>query len=230
MLLNKNKALSSSDLLDLLRISNDTKLPYERLHFKRNQLLIKENQLNDAIYILIDGVVSAYHSTNKEDSILYFCGKNDLVGFPQPNGQNQIIFGFRAISDVTAYKFSHSYLLEQIKTMTEPIQFLQKIYFASTKALLWREQLLHLPTDKRILAALLSIGEKYGRIETDGSYLIPYYFTQRIIGSYLHIARTYVASNMQKLEKNGILTLSPKPWHIYQPEKQLLLLNDYFNQ
>lgn len=228
MLFKKNKALASSNLLDLLRISNDTKLPYERLEFKRNQVIIEENRSNDMLYVLIEGVAAAYQSTSKEDSILYFCGKNELIGFLQPEIDNQTLFGFRAISDVTVYKFDHSYLLERINATSEPVRLIQQLYIASTEALLWREQLLHLPTDKRLLAALLAIGEKFGRTEPDGSYLIPYYFTQKILGSYLHIARTYVAINLQKLEKEGILTLSPKPWQIYKPEEQQLLLNEYF--
>ncbi|EIA20389.1 CRP/FNR family transcription regulator, partial [Listeria fleischmannii subsp. coloradonensis] len=85
------------------------------------------------------------------------------------------------------------------------------------------------PSDQKVLAGLIHIGDQFGRLEEDGSCLIPYFFTQKILGSYLNLARAYVATNLRKLEDEGILTLSPKPWRINDFHKHKMNLEKLLN-
>ncbi|EUJ33661.1 hypothetical protein MFLO_00375 [Listeria floridensis FSL S10-1187] len=207
---------SHGDLLQQLQSKREAVLPYSRVHFKRGETILSEGENHSFFYIILDGAVSMNKETYKEDTILAFFGKGDHLGFYHLDEQAVSPVSYEAVSEVSAYCFKRSYVRAELEQQNNLLYRLAK---ETLTPALEREAVVHLPSNEKILAGLLTIGTKFGRLETDGSCLIPYYFTQKILGNYLNLARAYVATNLRKLEEDGILMLSPKPWRIKQFHK-----------
>lgn len=223
-LLNEENSFYNTDLLDLLKDSNEAVLPYKRIRFRRNQKILTEGEETTYFYVIGDGVVSMSKNTCKEDSIITFLGKNDAIGpLTMLGGANSPV-NYTTISEVSVYQFERKYVLGKFLSSPDVFWQMNTLMQSMIQPILEREAYVNLPSNEKVLAGLIACGERFGRIESDGSCLIPYFFTQKILGNYLNLARAYVATNLRKLEEEGILTLSPKPWRIndFETHKQNL--------
>ncbi|EUJ46525.1 Crp/Fnr family transcriptional regulator [Listeria fleischmannii] len=215
-------------LSEVLYETNATKLPYSRLRIKRGENILLEGENHPYFYIIVDGVATMSKNTCKENSILSFLGKGEGIGFLHIENEAVSPVTYTAISEITVHRFPRDYARRRFTSHTSFSIFTQMNRIVLP--ILARESEAHLPSDQKVLAGLIHIGDQFGRLEEDGSCLIPYFFTQKILGSYLNLARAYVATNLRKLEDEGILMLSPKPWRIndFHTHKMNLekLLND----
>ncbi|HCJ4363172.1 TPA: Crp/Fnr family transcriptional regulator, partial [Listeria innocua] len=209
---------------DLLKDSNEAVLPYKRIRFRRNQKILTEGAETTYFYIIEDGVVSMSKNTCKEDSIISFLGKQDSIGPLTLLGGAKSPANYTSISEVSVYQFERKYVLNKLLSSPDVFWQMNSLMQSMVSPMLEREAYVNLPSSEKVLAGLIACGERFGRIESDGSCLIPYYFTQKILGNYLNLARAYVATNLRKLEEDGVISLSPKPWRItdFENRKQNL--------
>ncbi|EAD5685690.1 cyclic nucleotide-binding domain-containing protein [Listeria innocua] len=223
-LLNEENNFYNADLLDLLKDSNEAVLPYKRIRFRRNQKILTEGAETTYFYIIEDGVVSMSKNTCKEDSIISFLGKQDSIGPLTLLGGAKSPANYTSISEVSVYQFERKYVLNKLLSSPDVFWQMNSLMQSMVSPMLEREAYVNLPSSEKVLAGLIACGERFGRIESDGSCLIPYYFTQKILGNYLNLARAYVATNLRKLEEDGVISLSPKPWRItdFENRKQNL--------
>ncbi|EAD5716577.1 Crp/Fnr family transcriptional regulator [Listeria innocua] len=223
-LLNEENNFYNADLLDLLKDSNEAVLPYKRIRFRRNQKILTEGAETTYFYIIEDGVVSMSKNTCKEDSIISFLGKQDSIGPLTLLGGAKSPANYTSISEVSVYQFERKYVLNKLLSTPDVFWQMNSLMQSMVSPMLEREAYVNLPSSEKVLAGLIACGERFGRIESDGSCLIPYYFTQKILGNYLNLARAYVATNLRKLEEDGVISLSPKPWRItdFENRKQNL--------
>lgn len=223
-LLNEENNFYNVDLLDLLKDSNEAVLPYKRIRFRRNQKILTEGAETTYFYIIEDGVVSMSKNTCKEDSIISFLGKQDSIGPLTLLGGAKSPANYTSISEVSVYQFERKYVLNTLLSSPDVFWQMNSLMQSMVSPMLEREAYVNLPSSEKVLAGLIACGERFGRIESDGSCLIPYYFTQKILGNYLNLARAYVATNLRKLEEDGVISLSPKPWRItdFENRKQNL--------
>ncbi|MBC1378776.1 Crp/Fnr family transcriptional regulator [Listeria innocua] len=223
-LLNEENNFYNADLLDLLKDSNEAVLPYKRIRFRRNQKILTEGAETTYFYIIEDGVVSMSKNTCKEDSIISFLGKQDSIGPLTLLGGAKSPANYTSISEVSVYQFERKYVLNKLLSSPDVFWQMNTLMQSMVSPMLEREAYVNLPSSEKVLAGLIACGERFGRIESDGSCLIPYYFTQKILGNYLNLARAYVATNLRKLEEDGVISLSPKPWRItdFENRKQNL--------
>ncbi|MBC2138769.1 Crp/Fnr family transcriptional regulator [Listeria innocua] len=223
-LLNEENNFYNVDLLDLLKDSNEAVLPYKRIRFRRNQKILTEGAETTYFYIIEDGVVSMSKNTCKEDSIISFLGKQDSIGPLTLLGGAKSPANYTSISEVSVYQFERKYVLNKLLSSPDVFWQMNSLMQSMISPMLEREAYVNLPSSEKVLAGLIACGERFGRIESDGSCLIPYYFTQKILGNYLNLARAYVATNLRKLEEDGVISLSPKPWRItdFENRKQNL--------
>ncbi|MBC1375058.1 Crp/Fnr family transcriptional regulator [Listeria sp. FSL L7-0091] len=223
-LLNDENSFYNTDLLELLKDSNEAVLPYKRIRFRRNQKILTEGTETTYFYIIEDGVVSMSKNTCKEDSIISFLGKHDSIGPLTLLGGAQSPANYTTISEVSVYQFERKYVLNKLLSSPEVFWQMNNLMQSMVAPILEREAYVNLPSSEKVLAGLIACGERFGRMESDGSCLIPYYFTQKILGNYLNLARAYVATNLRKLEEDGVIALSPKPWRItdFENRKQNL--------
>ncbi|EAA0091639.1 Crp/Fnr family transcriptional regulator [Listeria innocua] len=223
-LLNEENNFYNVDLLDLLKDSNEAVLPYKRIRFRRNQKILTEGAETTYFYIIEDGVVSMSKNTCKEDSIISFLGKQDSIGPLTLLGGAKSPANYTSISEVSVYQFERKYVLNKLLSSPDVFWQMNSLMQSMVSPMLEREAYVNLPSSEKVLAGLIACGERFGRIESDGSCLIPYYFTQKILGNYLNLARAYVATNLRKLEEDGVISLSPKPWRItdFENRKQNL--------
>ncbi|MBC6149068.1 Crp/Fnr family transcriptional regulator [Listeria innocua] len=223
-LLNEENNFYNADLLDLLKDSNEAVLPYKRIRFRRNQKILTEGAETNYFYIIEDGVVSMSKNTCKEDSIISFLGKQDSIGPLTLLGGAKSPANYTSISEVSVYQFERKYVLNKLLSSPDVFWQMNSLMQSMVSPMLEREAYVNLPSSEKVLAGLIACGERFGRIESDGSCLIPYYFTQKILGNYLNLARAYVATNLRKLEEDGVISLSPKPWRItdFENRKQNL--------
>ncbi|MBC6136882.1 Crp/Fnr family transcriptional regulator [Listeria innocua] len=213
-LLNEENNFYNADLLDLLKDSNEAVLPYKRIRFRRNQKILTEGAETTYFYIIEDGVVSMSKNTCKEDSIISFLGKQDSIGPLTLLGGTKSPANYTSISEVSVYQFERKYVLNKLLSSPDVFWQMNSLMQSMVSPMLEREAYVNLPSSEKVLAGLIACGERFGRIESDGSCLIPYYFTQKILGNYLNLARAYVATNLRKLEEDGVISLSPKPWRV----------------
>ncbi|UPH48180.1 Crp/Fnr family transcriptional regulator [Listeria innocua] len=213
-LLNEENNFYNADLLDLLKDSNEAVLPYKRIRFRRNQKILTEGAEATYFYIIEDGVVSMSKNTCKEDSIISFLGKHDSIGSLTLLGGAKSPANYTSISEVSVYQFERKYVLNKLLSSPDVFWQMNSLMQSMVSPMLEREAYVNLPSSEKVLAGLIACGERFGRIESDGSCLIPYYFTQKILGNYLNLARAYVATNLRKLEEDGVISLSPKPWRV----------------
>ncbi|EIR7349719.1 TPA: Crp/Fnr family transcriptional regulator [Listeria innocua] len=223
-LLNEENNFYNVDLLDLLKDSNEAVLPYKRIRFRRNQKILTEGAETTYFYIIEDGVVSMSKNTCKEDNIISFLGKQDSIGPLTLLGGAKSPANYTSISEVSVYQFERKYVLNKLLSTPDVFWQMNSLMQSMVSPMLEREAYVNLPSSEKVLAGLIACGERFGRIESDGSCLIPYYFTQKILGNYLNLARAYVATNLRKLEEDGVISLSPKPWRItdFENRKQNL--------
>ncbi|EQC0707134.1 Crp/Fnr family transcriptional regulator [Listeria innocua] len=223
-LLNEENNFYNVDLLDLLKDSNEAVLPYKRIRFRRNQKILTEGAETTYFYIIEDGVVSMSKNTCKEDSIISFLGKQDSIGPLTLLGGAKSPANYTSISEVSVYQFERKNVLNKLLSSPDVFWQMNSLMQSMVSPMLEREAYVNLPSSEKVLAGLIACGERFGRIESDGSCLIPYYFTQKILGNYLNLARAYVATNLRKLEEDGVISLSPKPWRItdFENRKQNL--------
>lgn len=223
-LLNEENNFYNVDLLDLLKDSNEAVLSYKRIRFRRNQKILTEGAETTYFYIIEDGVVSMSKNTCKEDSIISFLGKQDSIGPLTLLGGAKSPANYTSISEVSVYQFERKYVLNKLLSSPDVFWQMNTLMQSMVSPMLEREAYVNLPSSEKVLAGLIACGERFGRIESDGSCLIPYYFTQKILGNYLNLARAYVATNLRKLEEDGVISLSPKPWRItdFENRKQNL--------
>ncbi|ECB9580825.1 Crp/Fnr family transcriptional regulator [Listeria monocytogenes] len=226
-LLNEENSFYNVDLLNLLKDSSEAVLPYKRIRFRRNQQILAEGAETDYFYIIEDGVVSMSKNTCKEDSIISFLGKQDCIGPLTLLGGAKSPVNYTTISEVSVYQFERKYVLNKFLSSPDIFWQMNALMQSMVTPILEREGYVNLPSSEKVLAGLIACGERFGRIESDGSCLIPYYFTQKILGNYLNLARAYVATNLRKLEEDGIIALSPKPWRVndFEFHKQKLKEN-----
>ncbi|WP_088825957.1 MULTISPECIES: Crp/Fnr family transcriptional regulator [Listeria] len=214
-------------LAEVLYEADAAQLPYLRLSIKRGENILLEGENHPYFYIVTEGVAAMSKNTCKEDSILSFCGKGEGIGFLhiEPDAVSPVTY--TAISEMTVHRFPRDYAHSRFKRHSEFSAFAQLNRIV--QPILLREAEAQLPSDQKILAALIRIGAQFGRMEDDGACLIPYFFTQKILGNYANLARAYVATNLRKLEEEGILTLSPKPWRINEFAARKARLMQKFN-
>lgn len=218
-LLNEENSFYNADLLELLKDSNEAVLPYKRIRFRRNQKILIEGEETTYFYIIEEGVVAMSKNTCKEDSIISFLGKRDSIGPLTMLGGAKSPVNYTTISEVSIYQFERKYVLGKFLSSPDVFWHMNTLMQNMVEPILERESYVNLPSSEKVLAGLIACGERFGRIESDGSCLVPYYFTQKILGNYLNLARAYVATNLRKLEEEGIIALSPKPWRIIDFEK-----------
>ncbi|MBC1742915.1 Crp/Fnr family transcriptional regulator [Listeria welshimeri] len=218
-LLNEENSFYNADLLELLKDSNEAVLPYKRIRFRRNQKILIEGAETAYFYIIEEGVVAMSKNTCKEDSIISFLGKRDSIGPLTMLGGAKSPVNYTTISEVSIYQFERKYVLGKFLSSPDVFWHMNTLMQNMVEPILERESYVNLPSSEKVLAGLIACGERFGRIESDGSCLVPYYFTQKILGNYLNLARAYVATNLRKLEEEGIIALSPKPWRIIDFEK-----------
>ncbi|WP_239255643.1 Crp/Fnr family transcriptional regulator [Listeria ilorinensis] len=226
---NEPPAESENDLLTILKQSSGAILPYTRVDFKRGETILLEGENHPYFYLIEDGVVAMCKRTCREDSILAFKGPQEGIGFLHIEQEQVAPVSYTAISEVTAFRFERDYVRHIFHEKKETDAYLFQSARLEIEPILAREMHIHLPSDQKVLAGLLEIGEKFGRLEEDGSCLIPYYFTQKLLGNYLNLARAYIATNLRKLEEEGIVKLSPKPWCILQFEACKKNLSDQYS-
>lgn len=229
-LLNEENNFYNVDLLDLLKDSNEAVLPYKRIRFRRNQKILTEGAETTYFYIIEDGVVSMSKNTCKEDSIISFLGKQDSIGPLTLLGGAKSPANYTSISEVSVYQFERKYVLNKLLSSPDVFWQMNSLMQSMVSPMLEREAYVNLPSSEKVLAGLIACGERFGRIESDGSCLIPYYFTQKILGNYLNLARAYVATNLRKLEEDGVISLSPKPWRITDFENRKQNLSNTYKQ
>ncbi|EUJ23487.1 regulatory cyclic nucleotide-binding protein [Listeria grandensis FSL F6-0971] len=212
---NLKESFDTDKLLAILMDPSEGPPPYTELNYRRNEVIMEEGSSNRYFYVVRKGMVAMSKGTARDDSILTFCGPNDILGFLSVLENAVSPVAYTSISEVTLLQFERQYVIDKITFGQESFWYAYFFYLNFTHPILVRESLSNLPSDKKILAGLVIVAERFGRAEPDGSYLIPYYFTQKVIGKYLNLARAYVATNLRKLEQDGHISLSPKPWKIY---------------
>lgn len=212
---NLKESFDNDKMLATLMQSNGETPPYTELTYRRNEVIMEEGTPNRHFYVVKKGMVAMSKGTARDDSILTFCGPDDILGFLSVLENAVSPISYTAISEVTLFRFERQYVIDKITFGQESFWYAYFFYLNFTHPILVRESLSNLPSDKKILAGLVIVAERFGRAEPDGSYLIPYYFTQKVIGKYLNLARAYVATNLRKLEQDGLISLSPKPWKIH---------------
>ncbi len=228
MVLEKGTAEAQKpSLAEVLHEADEATLPYVRQSVKRGENILLEGDNHPYFYIVTEGVAAMSKNTCKEDSILTFCGKGEGIGFLHIEPDTTSPVTYTAISEMTVHRFSRDYAHSRFKSHKVFSAFAQMNRIV--QPILLREAEAQLPSDQKILAALVRIGDQFGRMENDGACLIPYFFTQKILGSYTNLARAYVATNLRKLEEEGILSLSPKPWRINDFKAQKARLLEKFN-
>ncbi|MBC1500766.1 Crp/Fnr family transcriptional regulator [Listeria weihenstephanensis] len=212
---NLKKNFDTDKLLATLMDSIEGPPSYKELTYRRNETIMEEGSANHYFYVVKKGMVAMSKGTVKDDSILTFCGPDDILGFLSVLENAISPVAYTAVSEVTLLQFERQYVIDKITFSQESFWYAYFFYLNFTHPILVRESLSNLPSDKKVLAGLVIVAERFGRAEPDGSYLIPYYFTQKVIGKYLNLARAYVATNLRKLEQDGYISLSPKPWKIH---------------
>ncbi|EUJ31407.1 Crp/Fnr family transcriptional regulator [Listeria cornellensis] len=181
--------------------------------FKKHEFLINEKDSINEIYFIQSGYVMAM---KRSSQVIDFYTKSDILGFDGLLLSELAEHSFEVISDeVTIMKYKKIDIIEKILNLQEGYFYHYVHMQNQVKRLLEKEELLRLPSEKRIGFALLQIIKRYGEgNRRSGIVPFPKHINKGILAKYTNLNPNTVTNVLQKFQEESIIQTIQRTMHI----------------
>ncbi|MBA3927760.1 Crp/Fnr family transcriptional regulator [Listeria rustica] len=182
--------------------------------FKKHEFLLNEKEMIDEIYFIQSGCVMAMKNYSR---VIDFYTEADIVGFDCLLLTDLAAHSFKAITDeVIIMKYKKMEIIEKVLNAQEGYLYHYVHMQNQIKRLLAKEELLRLPSEKRIGFALLQIIRGCGGNSQEYSERVtfPKHINKGILAKYTNLNPNTVTTVLQKFQEESIIQVTQRTMHI----------------
>ncbi|EUJ24349.1 Crp/Fnr family transcriptional regulator [Listeria cornellensis] len=161
----------------------------------------------DYVYYISQGVASA----SIGEQIIDFRGQADFFGLVDSNSIQGARFYLNPLVKLTMWRFEKSEVMAKIMSLQDGYLYHYNCMLDRYRSYEGRIILNDETDEQRTLIVLGNIGRRFGtyKVEKD-AFVIPGFFTRRLIASYLGISRTKLSDLLLRLKYKELVTLDEK--------------------
>ncbi|MBC1919897.1 Crp/Fnr family transcriptional regulator [Listeria booriae] len=193
--MNENTSFPEGQFKEYLLDDTTYTIPFETICLEPKEIIIKEQQEIDQMYVIASGVVIEKQNEN----IIHFLGKNELIGLGAITGRENATTTSMTLTKTKLYKIAAKDILEKLRGRHYGMGILADVLNTRITSLGNR-----LSTNKsnseKVLQAIIKLASMYGE-QDENKIRVTKYFTKQMIANYLHISYSSVASIYKKLSE-----------------------------
>lgn len=198
---------------------------YQRLSFKKNQLIISPDHNPGGIYFLKSGLVRQYSISAKGEELTLnifkpfsFFPMGWVLNDQTPN------FYFEAMSQTEIYKAPKADFLDFLKSHPDVVFDLMKRIYTGLDGLFMRmEYMMSGNAESKLITELLIYARRFGQ-KTDRGIVVDLKLTQKDLAALSGIARETVSRLIKSLHEKGLVSLNSQNLEIKDLDKLQELL------
>lgn len=188
-----------------LKVLLSSGIPFEKKEVANHRVLVFENERNEDVYFIEDGIVVL----NRNSNVVRIVGSKEIIGLNGSVLIDENFYTATVISKITAYIFSKKEVLQTLIGMQEGwlymhLNNLSNENFMNKKYILMRKN-----GEERLKDALTELASKYG-VQHGCEIHIPKVFTRKIIANYTNLSVKSLARIMKRLVEDGFLVDNSK--------------------
>lgn len=196
-------------------------IPYRR--YKKNHILVFEDDPIERVYIVKNGVLKVYRTYEDKEIILGFVKEYEVIGEVEFFSKGHAISSVEIIEDAEIYSLSQSdftTLVYENKTILENIFLIHHQRFETLNKLIQNVTFYSVHT--RVCRTLLSIIED----NEESTNRTIRNINQNTIASMIGVTRESVSKAFKDLQDESILSLKPKTISIHNLDKLQVYANN----
>lgn len=195
-------------------------------HYKKGEVIFREDDQEDDLYVLLDGVVVSYRtSLNGQERILCFFKPSDIYGNITMADDHVHSMTAQAIEPVVNLEINKGYIKKLIRQNSDLLWFLYKDLANKLRNSNSIIETAFLTAEQRIAIGLTQLSQQFG-YQTNRGLEIRIDIIQEDLARYTGTTRVTVAKVISSWVDKGILSTRPKPWVIHKMDSLLRMVPD----
>lgn len=206
---------------------------YPMRKFSKGSTILHQGEVPRSVYVIRRGVVKVYTiSHSGEEQIATFYTEGDIMPATWLNERlTSSLYYHEAMTDCLISVIPRQDLLQLSKESASFKRYLTRYYMTNYVSSLMRITALQQPraTDK-VLYTLYYLLINYGSEPKDDVYELGITLTQQMIANLVGLTRETTSIELQKLKRNGVLSISRKHYSIKRSALVNLIGEDNFRE
>ncbi|MDQ6418936.1 Crp/Fnr family transcriptional regulator [Paenibacillus sp. LHD-117] len=206
-------------------LSQITPLLRER-HFKKNHILMFENDVSDEVYIIRSGMIKIYRMHEGREVVLSITMPGDIVGEVEAlSPDHHRISSIEALENVAVWQMSRQDFLDIVDRYPS---VLRKAYIILVERIrMLNRQIRYLTFyDVRAKVANLIMDFYYNfGTQSDSGFKIDLKINQSLIASMLGVTRESISKTLGDFQNEGLIDIRDKYFHLLAKDRLEVICN-----
>lgn len=195
-------------------------------HFKKNHILMFENDESDEVYIIRSGMIKIYRMHEGREVILSITTPGDIVGEIEAlSPDHQRISSIEALENVAAWQISRQDFLNLVDTYPS---VLRKAYAILVERLrMLNRQIRYLTfydVRARVANLIMDLYFNFGS-SFDNGYKIDLKINQSMLASMLGVTRESISKTLGEFQSEGLIDIRDKHFYLLAKDRLEVICN-----
>ncbi|MBC1969642.1 Crp/Fnr family transcriptional regulator [Listeria marthii] len=211
---------------EFIRLSHEGKIAYEKVEVPKNaSLLTDKDDVDNYIYLIVDGYVALLLNDGKEHSKIYSIqGKGTFLNYFTLLDQSNNRFNFKTLAKCSLYKYSKADMSYFLSMFPENFGFQFFIMKNQTTHVYFKSLMASSPASEKLKITFSNMGLLHGFPQEDGTVVLPQAIKTSHLLSYSNLSKSCFYKDLQHLKLTNQIEKKDKNWVIRSKELYTLLL------
>lgn len=212
---------------EFIHLSHDGRIPFEKIEVQKNAILLNNNvDLDNYVYLIIDGYVALFLNDEKEPSKIYSIqGEGAFLNYFTLLDHSINRFRYKALSKCSLYKYSKLDIEYFLSMFPENFGFQFFIMKNQTTHIYFKSLMASSPASEKLMLTFSNIALLHGTPTEDGKVILPPVIKTSHLLSYSNLSKSCFYKDLQYLKATNQIEKLDNSWIIHNKELNLMLQN-----
>nr|WP_221630459.1 Crp/Fnr family transcriptional regulator [Listeria farberi] len=214
---------------EFIHLSHKGKISFEKIEVQKNTILLnKKTDLENYIYLVVEGYVALFLNDGKEQSKIYSIqGEGAFLNYFTLLDQDQSInrFQYKTLSKCFLYRYSKLDIEYFLSMFPENFGFQFFIMKNQATHIYFKSLMASSPASEKLMLTFSNLALLHGTPTEDGKVTLPPEIKTSHLLSYSNLSKSCFYKDLQYLKATNQIEKQDKSWVIYNKELNLMLQN-----
>lgn len=212
---------------EFIRLSHEGKIAYEKVEVLKNASLLTEKaDVDNYIYLVVDGYIALLLNDGKEHSKIYSIqGKGTFLNYFTLLDQSNNRFNFKTLSKCSLYKYSKIDMEYFLSMFPENFGFQFFIMKNQTTHVYFKSLMASSPASEKLKITFSNMAMLHGSTIDNHTVVLPQEIKTSHLLSYSNLSKSCFYKDLQALKLTNQIEKKEKNWIIHNEELCTAILN-----
>ncbi|EEJ1214690.1 Crp/Fnr family transcriptional regulator [Listeria innocua] len=212
---------------EFIHLSHDGRIPFEKIEVPKNAILLYNSaDLDNYVYLIIDGYVALFLNDGKEQPKIYSIqGEGAFLNYFTLLDHSINRFRYKTLSKCFLYRYSKLDIEYFLSMFPENFGFQFFIMKNQTTHIYFKSLMASSPASEKLMLTFSNLALLHGIPTEDGTVILPPAIKTSHLLSYSNLSKSCFYKDLQYLKTTNQIEKQDNSWVIHNKELNLMLQN-----